>query len=415
MLASVVVLVLVLPTPAVTGEAANASRVLQTENYRIHSELPADLTRELADELEKCHADYSRRLGSFAIESTNGVRGKVNRSAITMADSDGRYAVHLFSTQAGYETFTGGAVVNSAGAFHPGKRSLCAFLEGQGRGEIKQTLRHEAFHQFAYEHLGAGVPVWVNEGLAQVFEYGVRVGDELLMGQVPTGPLHEVQAAIKGGKLIDFHELLSLDDRGWSRRMADRSYGGLMYAQSWAMVHFLVYAADADGVPIYRGLFNAFLADIAAGETARTAFPKHFGTNLDGFRARFEQYVQALQPTGVAEMLDRQDVLARMLILLHGRGMSFDQMEQFREYVRRYGIVLHRTRNGVTWSTEADPGVYFVDTRGVWLDDRRLRFVIDPAGELPSLVRRPGDGLVYRTQFYRQDGALQHETLCERE
>lgn len=394
-------------SPSAEGAAvASRGRVVETQNYRVHSELPQPITSEIVEELERCHDEFTRRIGAFAPR---------REQQADADDKDGKYNVHLFVTQKGYEAFTGGGVPNSAGAFHPGKRVLCAYLEGQGHAEIKGTLRHEAFHQFAHEHFGPSLPVWVNEGLAQVFEFGVRVGSDLEMGQVPPGVLHEVQAAVRERRLVDFGEMITLDDKGWARYMADRNRGGALYAQAWAMTHFLVYAADAAGRPLYRPRFNEFLKTVAEGEPGLRAFREHFGTNLDGFRDRFERYILALGPTQPAETLDHQDVLAKMIILLHQRGTDFDRVEAFREYVRRYGIVLHRTRNNVTWTTDPDPGVYFLDTRGRPLEGRRLRFYPDPTGELPQLIRRPGDGVVYRTRFYRLDERLLHETTCERE
>jgi hypothetical protein len=409
-------LALLLAFAGATASSASTARAadrptLVTENYAIHSDLPAEVTRELARELERCFADYSKRLEVF---SQAAPRGRMRNDAHHHADA-GRYSVHLFASEASYAAFTGNELPNSAGLFHPGRRSLCAFLEGQGTAELKRTLRHEAFHQFAHKRIGPGLPIWVNEGLAQVFEHGLRLDDDLLMGQVPPAALREVRRAIGEGRLLSFGEMLDLNDRQWGRIMADRDAGSLLYAQAWAMVHFLVYAADANGTPLYRERFNAYLADIAGGTLADQAFAAHFGTNLAGFRQRFETYILALQPTAPAETADKQDVLARMLGLLHERGIRFDDVADFREYVRRYGLVLHRSRNGTQWRTHDDPGVYFLDARGRVLPSHRLRFEVDPAGEMPALVRRPGDGIVYRTRFYRLGEDLFHETTLHRD
>ncbi len=371
--------------------------VTQSRHYTIHSDLDHALTQELGRELDLCHADYAERLGRFAPRAGEATR----------------YDVHLFAHRHGYVNFTGNAVPNSAGAFHSGKQALCAFLEGQGTAELKQTLRHEAFHQFAYERLGPNLPVWANEGLAQVFEYGVRVGDELRMGEVPAGPLVEVQQAVREGRLIDFERMLSFDEPGWAGAMADRDRGGLLYAQAWAMVHFLVYATDDAGTPLYRELFNTFLTDVAANTPGNEAWQRNFGTNVEGFRRRFESYVLTLSPTPLAATLDAQEVLARMLILLDGQGRRFGNVIDFRDYATGRGIVLHRTRNGVTWPSDGDPGAYFRDGRGRDLGAARLRFVRDRLrGPMPVLERRPGDGVIYRTRFYTLAGETRHETLC---
>ena len=390
----------VLSAGAAAPEAQRRVPVTHSLHYAIHSDLDPVLTADLAVELDRCHDDYALRLGRFSQGQAEGT-------------GPGRYDVHLFARRADYGLFTGNAVPNSAGAFHSRRRALCAFLEGQGTAELKQTLRHEAFHQFAWATLGPELPVWANEGLAQVFEYGVRVGEELRMGEVPAGPLVEVQQAVREGRLIDFGQMLAFNEPGWATAMSDRDGGGLLYAQAWAMVHFLVYAADDAGRPIYRELFNSFLSDLAAGEAGSVAWERNFGTNLAGFRGRFEAFVLGLSPTPLAATLDAQEVLARMLILLEAQGRSFGDVLDFRDYAVGRGIVLHRTRNSATWPSDADPGAYFRDARGRDLGAARLRFVRDDArGPLPVLERRPGDGVVYRTRFYTLGGETLHETIC---
>ena len=101
------------------------------------------------------------------------------------------------------------------------KRALAVYLEGQGRAEMRKTLRHEAFHQFAHEKIGRGLPVWVNEGLAQLFEEGVWVDGELRIGQVTPQRLRQLRHDIEAGRLMDFETLLKRDNEAWARTLAD--------------------------------------------------------------------------------------------------------------------------------------------------------------------------------------------------
>jgi hypothetical protein len=208
---------------------------------------------------------------------------------------------------------------------------------------------------------------------------------------------------------------MRLNDEAWARTLAHRGRAATQYTQAWAMIHFLVFAQDGAGRHIYRDRFNNMLRDIAAGKTDWVAFQDHFGQNLDGFRQRFIEYVQSMKPTPESKTLEDQRVLAELLVLLKARGQTFSSVEEFRRHVvdRRYR--LESRRDEVSWSTDADIGVYFRDARGRMLDSRQLRFQPDPFGEMPSLIRRPGDGLVYRTHFYELEGKLMHETLCELE
>ena len=374
-------------------------RTLATKHYLIHTDLDDALARELAEDLEFCFGEFSRRLSMF--------------EGLGRPGSDQPFNVYLLKNHADYVKLSGGEFPNTGGLFISRTRTLAVYLEGQGREQMRKTLRHEAFHQFAHEKVGPGLPVWLNEGLAQLFEESLRMDDQLRVGLVPPDRLRQLQHDVVHDRLVDFQAILQLNDEGWARTLADRGRAATHYTQAWAMVHFLIYAQDARGNALYRDRFNAMLLDIAEGRTGWGAFTDRFGHNLDGFRQRFTQYVQGLRATPEAKTLDDQRVLAELLVLLRQRGMNFKSVEDFREHVVERRYRLECRRDDVIWSTDPDVGVYFRDTKGRLLDSRQLRFMPDPLGEMPLLIRRPGDGLVYNTRFYLLGDRLMHETHCE--
>lgn len=359
------------------------------------------MARDLARDLEFCFGEFSRRLAVF--------------DGMGRPGSDQPFNVYLFTKHADYVKFTNGEFPNTGGIFISRKRALAVYLEDQGREQMRKTLRHEAFHQFAFEKIGPGLPVWLNEGLAQLFEESIRLNDDLRIGLVPPDRLRQLQHDIAKGRLIDFETILKLNDDAWARTLADRGRAATQYTQAWAMVHFLIFAQDAKGNALYRERFNSMLRDIAEGRTGWGAFTKHFGQNTDGFRERFIQYSQGLASTGESKTLEDQRVLAELLVLLRQRGQTFKSLESFRQHVVERRYRLESRRDDVTWSTDADVSVYFRDAQGRPLNGQQLRFLPDPFSEMPSLERRPGDGLVYRTRFYTLGGRMMHETACEPE
>ena len=375
-----------------------APRVVETEHYTVFTDLPDDLSRDMIDELEFCYREFGRRLAMFDLAGRHSPK---------------KFNVLLFRRARDYADYTGDRFVNTGGIFSSGREALAVYYEGQGRAQMRKTLRHEAFHQFAHERIGDRLPVWINEGLAQVFEESIRVGDGLRIGLVPPERLRQLRHDAALGWLVDFGTLLRLSDEEWSRTLADRGRAATQYTQAWAMVHFLLYASDATGRPLYRERFNRVLTEIGQGRDGYEAFTAQFGANFDGFRERFETYVAALEPTPDAKALEDQRVLAELLILLRQRRIGFKTVADFRQNVVDNGYRLECRRDEVTWSTESDPSLYFRDRNGRSLTAASLRFVADPAGEMPMLERRPGDGLVYRTRFYRLGERTMHETLCE--
>ena len=381
---------------AAPGDRFDRMAGFETEHYVVHTDLPADLSRDMADELEFCYREFSRRLEMFDRGLNDGEK----------------FNVYLFARESDYGAFTDGRFPNTGGIFMSGRRALAVYYEGQGRNQMRKTLRHEAFHQFAFNRIGYGLPVWVNEGLAQLFEESIRVNGGLRVGLVPPERLRQLQFDLRNGRLTDFGTLLRYSDADWARTLADRGRAATQYTQAWAMVHFLLYAVDADGNALYRDRFNNMLAEIARGRSGWGAFTGEFGENFDGFRARFEQYVADLRPTPEAVTLEDQRVLAEFLVLLKERNVSFASVDEFKRHVVARRYQLECRRDDVAWSTDPDVDVYFRDSRGRPLGQSALRFLPDPAGALPCLERRPGDGLLYRTRFYRVGDKVMHETLC---
>ncbi len=155
---------------------------METQHYRVPSDLAASLVREMAEELEWC----------YALTPSGSARWHPKKDA-----ERERHEVRLYANQADYLDTTRSTPAGPATAAACTTRGTpaLAFLGDGGRGGLKKTLRHEAFHQYAYEAIGPGLPLWVNEGLAQLFEHGVRVDDHLLLGELPVVPLQIVRPA----------------------------------------------------------------------------------------------------------------------------------------------------------------------------------------------------------------------------
>jgi hypothetical protein len=291
---------------------------------------------------------------------------------------------------------------------------LTAFYSEAGRDALKRTIRHEAFHQWAYESIGPGLPVWVNEGIAQLFEFAVRVDQQMLMGEVPEVPLKLVQTAARTNGLVPFERVIEMQSREWFRSLENETMGRTLYVQTWAMTHFLVYAQGRDGTPLYRERFNAFLRDVATGRPSGPAWRARFGSNYEGFQKHFTSFILQLEPTSVSDQLDKQDIISRMIIHLAERGQRFESIDHLRRVIQFNQLQLFREQAGVARQSSPDPMVYFRDGRGRLMGSDRMRLQVDIRGELPQLVVRPGDGYSYRTRFYRRDGVLLHETRVSR-
>ena len=300
---------------------------------------------------------------------------------------------------------------NSGGMFvvGPAKTFLASFLEGQGRDALRRTLQHEAFHQFAYSSISHNLPMWVNEGLAQLFEEGIWTGQQFWLGQIPPRRVRQLQQDIKERTLVPFNTFLNVSPKEWSDNLAaSAERGATYYNQAWAMVYFLV---DADGGR-YRGAFMNFLTSLHNGMSPEQAFQHAIPDDLTAFQSRFAAWATALTPTPPATLIERQDTLGDLLVQLHQSGRNFRDMLAFRTTVIANHYRLEYKRGNVTWTTSDTPQIYFsgIDDR---LYDPRSLYFQSSDGPLPDIVCRAGAATWLRTHFYPGSKRIEHEVLVE--
>ena len=377
-------------------DARANSRGIETTHYRIHSDIDPVLADDLARRMEVMFDQYARRFSTFA-----------------QPPDHERLEVYLFRSKNDYTRFTSDRFPNTGGVFIPRRKLLAAFLENQGRDGIRRTLQHEAFHQFAFATIGPEIPIWLNEGLAQVFEEGLSTGSQFMIGQIPPRRLRQLQQDMQDRQLVPFRKLLAMTNEQWSQNLRDRDLGSTQYNQAWAMAHFLVFAADESGEPRYRARLIEMLRLIRAGDDAQTAFVSAFSDNIDGFQDRFVEWARQIKPTREAEFMENQVVLADMLTTLKSQSHTFDDVASFRKTVMDNKYKLQYSRGMLDWSSADDPSVYFLDGWGRQMQADRLYFMHRRGAPLPDVVCYPIDGLQFRTRFHGAGEQIEYEILIE--
>jgi hypothetical protein len=379
------------------GVASAQMRTTETAHYIVHTDVDPELAQDLARRMDSMYDEYARRLVEFA------------------PPQDGkRFEVYIYRRRADYLNFTNNRYPNTGGMFMSGRNTLAAVLEGQGRDALRRTLQHEAFHQFAFTAIGPNLPIWVNEGLAQVFEEGIFNGQQFWLGQVPPRRLRQLEADMAARRLLDFPTLLAMSDDQWNEGLADKLKAATQYSQAWAMTHFLVFAPDADGNPRYRSrLIDMLRAVHTNGAEGMPAFTGAFGDNIAGFQRRFVEYANQLTATPQATYIEHQDVLADMLTELRSRGHQFTTLGAFRQKVIDGGYRIEYTKGQVRWNTDRDAQVYFSDLSGRAFDSARLYLDPRPGAPIPDLVSKPVPGMTLRTRFTGDSAHVEHELLVE--
>ena len=385
-------------------------RVVHTKHYEIHTDIDdKPLVADIGTRMDVMYGLYAKELSEF--------KPAANAPPLP---------VYLFAERERYMAFTHYQAANTAGLFAGGRHSyLASYLGGQGRDSLKRTLQHEAFHQFAYFTVSKHLPIWLNEGLAQVFEEGIWTGKDFLLGQVPPRRIRQLRADIDHHTLVPFKDFLVITPKQWSDNLhADAETGTTYYNEAWAVAHFLTHGTNSDFRKREKDLLHKLHALDAADPDGQvpqdqtdTAEAKVFGEcfpSVPRFQWAFEAWARTMHASPEATLIERQDTLADFLAAFKDKGRTFADVAAFRQAVVANKVQMEYTRGVVKYETEADPGIYFADLSGGAYPPALLYFDPARAAPLPDIVCWAAPQFRVRTHFYKGDkGKLEHEVGVE--
>jgi tetratricopeptide (TPR) repeat protein len=151
-------------------------------------------------------------------------------------------------------------------------------------------LYRVVFHEYAHllmRHAGVPIPVWFNEGTAEVYSTTELSGREIRIGE----PIPTHLATLRAEHLLDLPALLSVDHQ--SPHYNERDKTGVFYAESWALVHMLNFS------PAYQPGMPNFLAMLFSGEEPSRAMQQAFGKSPAAILADLENYVRRDRFSGI--------------------------------------------------------------------------------------------------------------------
>ncbi len=140
---------------------------------------------------------------------------------------------------------------------------------------------HEYFH-FLTAEAERHWPAWLREGLATFYATFRSDGDSATLGS----PLPAYLELLTRGELLPMERLVKIQDTG--KEFNDVKATQHFYAQSWALVHYLVMSENmARRVQLAR-----FVKLLAQGEKDDQAFVEAFGGPPESFALRLRDYVR---------------------------------------------------------------------------------------------------------------------------
>jgi len=138
-----------------------------------------------------------------------------------------------------------------------------------------------ALHEYTHaivDQAGMKLPLWLNEGFADLYATMIPAGRKILVGRIIPGRLQTAQAG-----LIDLHEVLSAGRESPLYHEANRN--GIFYAESWALVHMLKFSEP------YSDRFDRLLDAIGRSESSEQALQTIYGKTTGQIQADLAAYV----------------------------------------------------------------------------------------------------------------------------
>ena len=131
------------------------------------------------------------------------------------------------------------------------------------------------------------LPVWLNEGLAEVYSTLTPYADKVLVGAVPKGAGY----SLGDQKWFPVETMVRITHDSPEYNEKDRT--GLFYAQSWLLTHMLMLEDT------YGKAFGKFVAETSATGSAEGALQRVFGKTVSDVDRDLKSYYPSNSLKGV--------------------------------------------------------------------------------------------------------------------
>ncbi|MCP5530285.1 MAG: hypothetical protein H7A44_07570 [Opitutaceae bacterium] len=237
----------------------------QSENFEMMTSASVGDSRELLADFEEFHALLQAAFGQPRIAK--------KRTTLVVFEYQEDFEPYKPLTEEGQRR-------NVAAYFlgHP-EESLIAMVAGPASArEVRETVYHEYVHHF-FDLMGYKLPLWLNEGLADLFSTMQIKRNRLELGHAKIGYMNA---------------MLSTWDLDWLFSVgkgSDSYHGGIaqqqFYAQSWALVHF--WFCSPEMFPSYLKFLDLIEN---SGKDSAECMEEAFGMNTEQMKDALDAYLK---------------------------------------------------------------------------------------------------------------------------
>jgi FimV-like protein len=191
--------------------------------------------------------------------------------------------VIVFKNEESYRPFKPNA--NTAGYFQPGPDVNYITLKISTDPNSDQDPFHIIFHEYTHllvRNTSGNVPAWFNEGLAEYYSTFSIVDQKVLIGKLIVSHVFR----LRQNKMLPLRTLFQIDHQ--SPYYNERDKQSIFYAESWALVHYLMLGKEGKR----RNQLSKFVELVSAGRPAEQAFQDAFAMTIESMEQELGSYIQ---------------------------------------------------------------------------------------------------------------------------
>jgi tetratricopeptide (TPR) repeat protein len=238
---------------------------VRSQNFHLVGNASEKEVRQVATRLEQFRLAFSRIFK----------RARLHDSVPT--------TVLVFKNEGSYKPFN---PRGSAGYFQSGEDVNYITLSAETRSAADNpyaVIFHEYVHLLVKNNVSPNAPAWVNEGLAEFYSTLeiTKDGKAADIGR----PISDHIYYLRQQKLLPLRTLFAVDHS--SPHYNEQSKRGVFYAQSWALVHYLMLGNKGQRQP----QLNRYLALVGGGASQQDSFQTAFGADIDAIEKELRDYI----------------------------------------------------------------------------------------------------------------------------
>jgi tetratricopeptide (TPR) repeat protein len=166
---------------------------------------------------------------------------------------------------------------SAAAYYQPGPDADYIVMHNAGDARI---AIHEFVHLLVKHSYKTHLPIWLNEGIAELYSTMQAIGNKVQIGGLIPGHI----ILFRSEKPIPLPMLLDVD-RG-SKYYNRKQHAGMFYAESWALTHMLQLS------PAYRQGFGKFFELMDRGSSSSQALEAAYGKPIARIEEDLEAYLR---------------------------------------------------------------------------------------------------------------------------